>query len=58
MEKLHNLCISADIVRAIKLKGMIWAGHEVMMEEVRNMYAALVRKSRRKSLLGRRRNRW
>jgi hypothetical protein len=58
MEELHNLGISANIVRAIKLKRMIWAGYEVMIEEVRNMYAALVRKSKWKRPLGRHRNRW
>jgi hypothetical protein len=42
-EELHNLYTLPDIIMETKLR-MRWAGYVAHMEEVRNVYKALVRK--------------
>jgi hypothetical protein len=56
-EELHNLYSSPSIIRMIKSKRMIWAGHVARMEE-RNTYRILVGKPIGKRPLGRPRRRW
>jgi hypothetical protein len=41
-EELHNLCFSPNIIRMIKSRNMIWAGHVARMGEKRNAYRLLV----------------
>jgi hypothetical protein len=57
-EELHNLYYSPNIIRMIKSRGMIWAGHIARMEEKRKAYRILVGKPEGKRLLGRPRRRW
>jgi hypothetical protein len=42
--ELNDLYFSPNIVRAIKSRGMRWAGHEACMGERRGLYRVLVRK--------------
>ena len=61
--KLHNaelndLYASPNIVRVIKSRRMIWAGHVMRMGERRGVYRVLVGKPEGKKLLGRPRRRW
>jgi hypothetical protein len=56
--ELHNLYSSPSIIRMIKLRRMRWAGHVARMEEKRNAYRILVRKSEGNKPLGRPRRRW
>jgi hypothetical protein len=63
MEKLHNeelrdLYSSPSIIRIIKSRRMIWAGHVTRMGEKRNAYRLLVGKPEGKRPLGRPRRRW
>jgi hypothetical protein len=57
-EGLHNLYSSPSIIRIIKSRRLMWAGHVARMGEKRNAYMLLVRKPERKRLLGRSRRRW
>jgi hypothetical protein len=41
-EDLHNLYSSADIIRQIKSRRMMWSGHVVRTGEERQMYKVLV----------------
>jgi hypothetical protein len=43
-EKLHNWYSSPSIIRMIKSRWMIWAGHVARMGEKRNAYRILVGK--------------
>jgi hypothetical protein len=49
---------STSIIRIIKSRRMIWAGHLARMVEKRNAYRLLVGKPERKRPLGRSRRRW
>ena len=49
---------SPNIVRVIKSRRMIWAGHVVRMGEERGVYRVLVGKPEGKRPLGRPRRRW
>jgi hypothetical protein len=57
-EELHNLYSSPSIIRIIKSRRMMWAGHVARMGEKRNVYGLLVGKPERKRPLGRPRRRW
>jgi hypothetical protein len=57
-EELHNLYLSPDIIRQVKLRRMRWAGHVARMGEERKVYKVLVEKPEGKSPLGRPRRRW
>ena len=57
-EELNDLYSSPNIVRVIKSKRMIWAGHVARMRERRDVYRVLVRKPEGKRPLGRPRHRW
>jgi hypothetical protein len=57
-EELRDLYSSPSIIRIIKSRGMIWAGHVARMEEKRNAYRLLVGKPEGKRPLGRPRRRW
>jgi hypothetical protein len=56
--ELHNLHSSPDIVRQIKSRRMMWAGHVACMGEGRNVYRVLVGKPEGRRPLGRPRRRW
>jgi hypothetical protein len=61
--KLHNvelrdLYSSPNIIRIIKSRRMIWAGHAAQMGEKRNEYRLLVGKPDGKRSLGRQKRRW
>jgi hypothetical protein len=56
-EKLNDLYFSPNIFRAIKSKGMRWAGHVALMDERRGVYGVLVREPEGKRPLGRPRHR-
>jgi hypothetical protein len=47
-EKLNDLYSSPNIVRVIKSRRMIWAGHVARMGEERGVYRVLVGKPRRR----------
>jgi len=57
-QELNSLYCSPNIVRVIKSRRMIWAGHVARMGERRGVYRGLVGKPEGKSLLGRPRRRW
>jgi hypothetical protein len=57
-EDLHNLHSSPDIIRMIKSRRMIGAGHVARMGEKRNACRILLGKSEGKRPLGRPRRRW
>ena len=57
-EELNDLYSSPNIVRAIKLRRMRWAGHVACMGEERRVYRFLVGKPEGKRPLGRPRHRW
>jgi hypothetical protein len=52
-EELHKLYSSPNIIRMIKSRRMIWAGHVARMGETRNAYRVLVGKPEGKRPLGR-----
>ena len=54
-EELNDLYCSSNIVRAIKLRRMRWAGNVACMGEKRGVYRVLVGKPEGKSPLGRHR---
>jgi hypothetical protein len=56
--KLHSLYSSPNIIKMIKSRTMIWAGHVARMGETRNAYKILVGKPEGKKPLGRLRHRW
>ena len=49
-EELNNLYSSPNIVRVVKSRTMIWAGHVARMGEGRDPYRVLVGKPKRKRL--------
>jgi hypothetical protein len=53
----RRLYSSPSIIRIIKSRRMIWAGHVARMGEKRNAYRIFVRKPERKRPLGRPRRR-
>jgi hypothetical protein len=55
-EELHNLYISTNIIREMKLR-MGWVGHVAWMGEVRNLYIILVGNPEGKRPFGRPRRR-
>jgi hypothetical protein len=57
-EELRNLYSSLNIIRMIKSRRMIWAGHVALMGEKRNAYRILMGKPEGKRPLGRPRRRW
>jgi hypothetical protein len=57
-EELHNLYSSPSIIRMVKSRRMRWSGHVAQMDEKRNAYMILVRKSEGKRPVGRPRSRW
>jgi hypothetical protein len=57
-DELHNLYSSPNIVRVIKSKRMIWAGHVARMGEGRVVYRVLVGRPEGKRPLERPRRRW
>ena len=56
--ELNDLYCSPNIVLAIKLIRMKWAGHMAHMLQKRGVYRVVVRKPERKRPLGRSRRRW
>ncbi|KAJ4449870.1 hypothetical protein ANN_01276 [Periplaneta americana] len=56
--ELHPLYSSPDIIRNIKSRRLIWAGHVARMGESRNAYRVLVERPEGKRPLGRPRRRW
>jgi hypothetical protein len=57
-EELQNLYSSPNIIRMIKSRRMIWAGHVARIREKRNAYRLLVEKPEEKRPLGGPRRRW
>jgi hypothetical protein len=57
-EELHNLYSLPIIIRIIKSRRMMWAGHVAWMGEKGNVYRLLVGKPVEKRPLGRPRCRW
>jgi hypothetical protein len=57
-EELRDLYSSPSIIRIIKSRRMIWAGHVARMGENRNAYRLLMGKPEGKRPLGRPRRRW
>jgi hypothetical protein len=57
-DELHSLYSSPNIVKVIKSRRMMWAGHMAGREEGRGVYRVLVGKPERKRPLGRPRRRW
>jgi len=57
-EKLNDLYPSTNIVRVIKSRRMMLAGHVACMEESTGVYKVLVGKPESKRPFGRRRRRW
>ena len=56
--ELHALYSSPNIIRNHKSRRLKWAGHEPHMEQSRNTYRGLVRRSNGKGSLGRPKLRW
>ena len=56
--ELHALYSSPNIIRNIKSRRLIWAGHVARMEQSRNAYRVLVGKPEGKRHLGKPRRRW
>jgi hypothetical protein len=48
-EELHNLYSSPSIIRIIKSRTMMWAGHVARMGEKRNVYKLLVESQRERN---------
>jgi hypothetical protein len=57
-EELNDLYSSPKIVRVIKSRRMIWAGHVARMGEVRGVYRVLVGKPEGRRPLAKPRRRW
>jgi hypothetical protein len=58
IDELHSLYSSPNIVKVIKSRRMMWAGHVARMVEGRDVYRILVGRSEGKRPLGRPRHRW
>jgi hypothetical protein len=56
--ELHNLYLSADVIRQIRSRRMNWVGHVARTGEGRNVYRVLVGNPEGKRPLGRPRRRW
>jgi hypothetical protein len=57
-DELHSLYSAPNIVRVIKSRRMMWAGHVARMGEGRDVYRLLVDSPEGKRPLGRPRHRW
>jgi hypothetical protein len=57
-DELHDLYSFPNIVRVIKSRRMMWAGHVARMGEGRSVYRVLVGRPEGKRPLGRPRHRW
>ena len=57
-EELNDVYSSPSVVRVIKSRRMIWAGHVARMGEERGAYRVLVGKPEGKRPLGRPRRKW
>jgi hypothetical protein len=57
-DELHSLYSSPNIVRVIKSRRMMWAGHVARMGEERGSYRVLGGRPEGKRPLGRPRRRW
>jgi hypothetical protein len=57
-EELHGLYSSPSIIRVIKARRMMWAGHVACMGEVRGAHNILVGRPEERRPLGRPRRRW
>jgi hypothetical protein len=57
-EELHSLYFSRNIVRVIKSRRMMIAGHVARMGEERGVYRILIGRPEGESPLGRSRRRW
>ena len=57
-EELNDLYCSYNVVRAIELRRMRWAGHVACMDESRGVLRVLVGKPEGKRPLGRPGHRW
>jgi hypothetical protein len=57
-EELNDLYLSLNIIRVIKSRRTIWAGHEAHMGEKRGAYRVLVGRPEGRRPLGRLRHRW
>jgi hypothetical protein len=57
-DELHSLYSSPNIVRVIKARKMMWAGHVARMGERRGVYRILVGRPEGKRPLGRPRRMW
>ena len=57
-EELNDLYCSSNIVRVIKSRRMIWAGHVARMGELRDVYSLLIGEPEGKRPLGKPRRRW
>jgi hypothetical protein len=57
-EELRDLYSLPSIIRIIKSRRMIWAGHVALMGEKSNEYMSLIGKPEGKRQLGRPRRRW
>jgi hypothetical protein len=57
-EELYNLYAFPDIIRQVKSRPMMWAGHVARMGEERKVYKVLVGKSEGKRPLGGPRRMW
>ena len=51
--QLHALYSSPNIIRNLKSRRLIWAGHVARMEQYRNAYGVLVGKPEGKTPIGR-----
>jgi hypothetical protein len=57
-DELHSLYSSPNIVRVIKSRKLMWAGHVARMWEGRGVYGVLVGRPECKLPLGRPRRKW
>jgi hypothetical protein len=57
-EELNDLYSLPNIVRAVKMRRMKWAGHVARMREDSDMHRVLVGKPEGKRQLGRPKHRW
>jgi hypothetical protein len=57
-EELHDLYSSPSIIRKMKSRRMIWAGHVARIREKRNVYRLLVGKPEGRRPLGKPRCKW
>jgi hypothetical protein len=57
-EELHDLCASTNVIRVMKSRRVIWAGHVARIVEMINAYNILLGKPEAKTTLERPRRRW